>query len=295
MIRVIGVSIDRDLRTLSRYLWQQGIAHRIIEESGEQVIFVGQAEQAEPVRRLVEDYLAGRVRLDAVAVPGHASSSADRAIENTWLYRLIRVVVSAPVTAAVTLICLVVALVTELGAALQRMDFLFYPQLPADSLGSLLGAIDGPLVLLQTLTPMFLHFSVLHLVFNLLWLWYFGRQLEAVQSSWCFLLLVILTAFLGNTAQYYVGGAANFGGLSGVVFGLVGYAWVIHSLVPGKRLQVNQSLFVVFMVVLVLMELLASSWIATAAHVGGLVGGLLAGVAVYALHRVRSGANDRSR
>jgi GlpG protein len=118
--------------------------------------------------------------------------------------------------------------------------------------------------------------------------------LEAVQSSWFFLLLVILTSFLGNTAQYYVGGAANFGGLSGVVYGLVGYAWVIHSLVPGKRLQVNESLFPVFMVALVLMELLASSWIATAAHVGGLVAGLLAGFAVYALHRVRSVAADRS-
>jgi GlpG protein len=128
---------------------------------------------------------------------------------------------------------------------------------------------------------MFLHFGELHIVFNLLWLWYFGRQLESVQSSWMFLFLVVLTAFGGNTAQYIYSGASNFGGLSGVVYGLVGYAWVLHNFVPGKRLLINESLFIVFVVALVVMEIAASSWIATAAHIGGLVAGLLAGFGVF--------------
>jgi len=132
---------------------------------------------------------------------------------------------------------------------------------------------------------MFLHFGELHIVFNLLWLWYFGQQLETIQKSWQFLLIVVLTSFAANTTQYLSSQASNFGGMSGVVYGLVGYAWILHNFVPGKKMRLNSSIFVVFIIALVLMELVASSWIATAAHVGGLVAGLIAGLFVVVLNR----------
>jgi GlpG protein len=286
MIRVVGVSIDNDLRDLSRYLRQQGVQHRIIEESGEQVIFVRDRQQVESVKTLVEDYLSGAFQLRPVEPERKVSEGSDTAISNSLTYKVLRVVFNAPVSSFLTLACLLVALITQLGRAAYRLDFMFYPNLPAGNLADLLAGIVSPLIFMQTLTPMFLHFGELHIVFNLLWLWYFGRQLEAVQSSWGFLLLVILTSFVGNTAQYLYSGASNFGGLSGVVYGLVGYAWVLHNFVPGKRLMLNESLFVVFMVALVLMEVLASSWIASAAHFGGLIAGLLAGAAVFVKFRL---------
>lgn len=286
MIRVVGVSIDNDLRDLSRYLWQQGVQHRIIEESGEQVVFVGNQQQVEPVKKMVADFLSGDLQLQAVKPVSAKAGRPESPITDSLTYRFLRILFVTPVSSFLTAACLVVALISQLGRAAYRVDFLFYPILPASDLLSLLGGISNPLIFLQTLTPMFLHFGELHIIFNLLWLWYFGRQLEVVQSSWVFLLLVIATSFVGNTAQYLYSGAANFGGLSGVVYGLVGYAWVLHNFVPGKRLKVNESLFLVFMVALVLMELLASSWIASAAHFGGLVAGLLAGVAVYLKFRL---------
>jgi len=292
MIRVVGVSIDNNLRDLSRYLWQQGIQHRIIEESGEQVIFVRDRHQADVVSKLVEDYLTGRLQLKAVAPVREATAKSRSSVSNSLTYRILRVTFVTPVSTFLTLACLVVALITQLGREAYRLDFFFYPSLPTGDLISLLGAIDSPLIFIQTLTPMFLHFGELHIVFNLLWLWYFGRQLEVVQSSWVFLFLVILTSFVGNTAQYLYSGAANFGGLSGVVYGLVGYAWVLHNFVPGKRLMINESLFVFFMIALVLMELLASSWIASAAHFGGLVAGLLAGGTLALKVRVRVGGSQ---
>jgi GlpG protein len=288
MIRVVGVSIDNDLRDLSRYLWQQGVQHRIIEESGEQVVFVRDRQQVDTVKNLVEDYLSGAFQLRTVEPESAVLGGSDAAIANTLIYKVLRVAVNAPVSSFLTVACLLVALITQLGRAAYRLDFMFYPNLPAANLSGLLGGIDSPLIFIQTLTPMFLHFGELHIIFNLLWLWYFGRQLEAVQSSWSFLLLVILTSFVGNTAQYLYSGASNFGGLSGVVYGLVGYAWVLHNFVPGKRLMVNESLFGVFMIALVLMEILASSWIASAAHFGGLVAGLLAGAAVFVKFRLSS-------
>ncbi|MEQ8952666.1 MAG: rhomboid family intramembrane serine protease, partial [Gammaproteobacteria bacterium] len=68
--------------------------------------------------------------------------------------------------------------------------------------------------LARTFTPALLHFGELHLIFNMLWLWFFGRQLEAQQPRWLFGLLILLTAFAGNTAQYLYAGANNFGGMS---------------------------------------------------------------------------------
>ncbi|MCB1671698.1 MAG: rhomboid family intramembrane serine protease [Gammaproteobacteria bacterium] len=275
MIRVLEVDIDKNLRDVSRYLWQQGVQHRIIEESGKQVVLVRDEHQAAAVRELVQQYLDGRVKI-AAPTPISASQT-QRPIESTWLYRILHVVIRAPVCSLLTAVSVLVALVTQLGARVDRMDYLFYPSLPTQNLFSLLGAINSPQELLQTLTPIFLHFGSLHIVFNLLWLWYFGLQLEKIQSSWLILLVVLLTAFAGNTAQYLHGGAANFGGLSGVVYGLVGYAWVLHHFVPSKRLKVNESLFLVFLVALVLMEVFAGSWIASAAHVGGLIAGLFCG------------------
>jgi len=286
MIRVVGVSIDNDLRDLSRYLWQQGIQHRIIEESGEQVIYVRDQHQADSVNGLVADFLSGRLQLKTVVPEQRIDDSAETSISNSLTYRILRLIFITPVSSFLTVTCLVVALITQLGREVYRLDFFFYPALPTGDLMSLLAGIGNPLVFLQTLTPMFLHFGELHIVFNLLWLWYFGRQLEVVQSSWVFLMLVIVTSFVGNTAQYLYSGANNFGGLSGVVYGLVGYAWVLHNFVPGKRLMINESLFVVFIVALVLMEVLAGSWIASAAHFGGLVAGLLAGAAVYLKFRL---------
>jgi GlpG protein len=124
---------------------------------------------------------------------------------------------------------------------------------------------------------MFLHFGELHLVFNMLWLWYFGKQLEAIHSSWYVAALIIIIAFVSNTAQYLMSETRNFGGMSGVIYGLMAYAWVVHTARPQSYLSLNRNLLTFFVIALVAMELVASSMIATAAHVGGLISGLLLG------------------
>ena len=143
-------------------------------------------------------------------------------------------------------------------------------------MGSNMQRQDVPL--LRPQAPMFLHFGELHLIFNMLWLWYFGRQLEAIHPRWLFVMLIVLTSFVSNTTQYLSSNFNNFGGMSGVVYGLVGYTWLVHTLMPRSRLQIRGSMFAVFVAALLLMEILASSWIATAAHIGGLVSGLLLGL-----------------
>lgn len=283
MIEAARLDIDVNLQSFSQFLVQQGIAHRINEESGQQVIRVGTPGQARLVQLALRQWQTGELPLPEKQAEGRLSAASIVDLRrNAWA--LLGAMRAAPVTAVLSLACIGVALLSGLGAQADRLAFLFYPDLPAGSLFSLLGGIDSVSQGLRTLTPMFLHFGALHIIFNLLWLWYFGRQLERIQSSWIFLLVVLVTSFSGNTAQYLVTAQSNFGGMSGVVYGLVGYAWILHNFVPRQRLMLNNSMFVVFVVVMVLMELFASSWIASAAHAGGLVSGLMCG-AIYAAGR----------
>ena len=286
MIRAASLGIDIDLFQYSQFLHSKGVNHRIIEESGQQVIWVNSDVEVQLVNGSLPMYLeqiaSGTLKQ---AAPGqHSGNNSGK----NFLNAMLRAFVASPVTLLLVLVCLLVAAMSLLGSEPGRVSFLFYPLVASDGLLALASDLDSPTVLLRTLTPMFLHFGELHLVFNMLWLWYFGKQLEAIQPTWVFLSLVILTSFVSNTTQYLAIDYNNFGGMSGVVYGLVGYTWVIHTFMPRSYLLLNNTMFAFFIVALVLMEIIASSWIATAAHMGGLLSGLLVGMAVVFYYRLIS-------
>lgn len=74
-------------------------------------------------------------------------------------------------------------------------------------------------------TPMLLHFGFFHLVFNAFWLLDLGAAIERFQGTARFSLFIALCAAASNLAQFQFGGTPSFGGLSGVVYALVGYLW----------------------------------------------------------------------
>ncbi len=282
MIKAASLPIEANLLEFSHFLSRRGIAHRINEESGRQVIWVNDEAEAALVREELETFRPGQRTARPEWETGDSSPRRKRSFLTTAVFEIQR----SPVTLILILASIVVAAISALGSQPQRVDELFYPLLPANDIPMLLSNIDSVTEFLQTLTPMFLHFGELHLIFNMLWLWYFGRQVESIQSSFTVAALVVFTAFVSNTAQYYTSGYNNFGGMSGVVYGLVGYVWVVHQFMPRSYLILNSNMFVFFVIALVAMEVLASSWIATGAHVGGLLSGLLAGVLMVAYYRI---------
>ncbi|MCH8264631.1 MAG: rhomboid family intramembrane serine protease [Proteobacteria bacterium] len=288
MIRAASLSIDVNLLRFSQLLQRQGVPHRIIEESGQQVIWVKGEGEAALVRQALADWISNSGNLQAdpdLPEAGPVSVGAALLPRHSLLPSLKRAFVASPVTFSLIAGCLLVALLSLMGTQPGRVAVLFYPLLATDNLFALLGELTSVGTLLRTLAPMFLHFGELHLIFNMLWLWYFGRQLEAIHPRWLFIALIVLTSFVSNTTQYLSSNFNNFGGMSGVVYGLVGYTWLVHTLMPRSRLQIRGSMFAVFVAALVLMEILASSWIATAAHIGGLVSGLLLGLGVAGFYR----------
>lgn len=132
----------------------------------------------------------------------------------------------------------------------------------------------------RLLTPIFLHatlagsgLGILHILFNMLWLRDLGGMLENAQGPAGLLHKVVVIGVLSNLLQFTLGGPA-FGGMSGVVFGLLGYIWVRGrlDLTGGLYVHSQTMMMMMFWFFLCLTGLMGP--IANAAHAGGLVSGM---------------------
>lgn len=122
-------------------------------------------------------------------------------------------------------------------------------------------------------TPIFLHFGILHVLFNMLWLRDLGSMVEARKGTRKLLMLVLVLAGTSNFGQYLISGP-NFGGMSGVVYGLLGYIWMQGKFNPASRLSLQRQT-VTFMIAwffLCLTGLVGP--VANAAHAVGLALGI---------------------
>lgn len=126
----------------------------------------------------------------------------------------------------------------------------------------------------KLLTPTFVHFSIMHIAFNLVMFESLGRPLERVLGRVKFFSLFISIALLSNVLQYcFINQMSFFGGLSGVVYGIIGYSGLIslHNnnqseyAVPKGLLSVS----VIFIGLGFFMD-----GIANLCHLGGLVVGM---------------------
>jgi membrane associated rhomboid family serine protease len=121
----------------------------------------------------------------------------------------------------------------------------------------------------RLLTPIFLHFGVLHVLFNMMWLADLGSMIEARQSSLRLGLLVLVIGCGSNFGQYLVGGPI-FGGMSGVVYGLLGYIWMRGKFDPASGLFLHQSTVLMMMIWFVVCFTGLVGHVANAAHAVGL-------------------------
>jgi GlpG protein len=125
----------------------------------------------------------------------------------------------------------------------------------------------------RAITPIFLHGSFFHILFNMFWLFSLGRQIENRKGGKFFLTFVLILAVASNLSQFiFVHG--NFLGMSGVVYGLFGYVFIKSKLDPGDGFGIDQANeFIMFgFFVACWLGLLGN--IANAAHTGGLIVGL---------------------
>ena len=142
----------------------------------------------------------------------------------------------------------------------------------------------------RLITPMFLHFSFAHLAFNCLWIYVLGEKIERVDGKLIFTLIIILTGVFSNLLQYFWTSSSLFGGLSGVIYGMLGYCLVMemesnyikYGLPPGLYLFMIIWLILGFLGIL---DLFGFGSVANFAHLGGMLSGLMFAMIYKTLNR----------
>ena len=123
-------------------------------------------------------------------------------------------------------------------------------------------------------THALMHFSVLHILFNLLWWWYLGGAVETRLGSGKLIVLTLISALLSGFIQHKFGGPW-FGGLSGVVYALMGYVWLRGERDPASGIYLQRGLmaFALIWIIAGWFDLFGMA-IANGAHMAGLAVGL---------------------
>ncbi|WP_394769499.1 rhomboid family intramembrane serine protease [Lacisediminihabitans sp.] len=128
----------------------------------------------------------------------------------------------------------------------------------------------GPLTITEPwrlLTSIFVHLSILHLLFNMYSLFIFGPILERLLGRGRFAALFFLSGLGGSVAVLLIAPAIPVAGASGAIFGLLGAFFVIQRHLGGNNVQ----LLIVIALNLVIGFVVPN--IAWQAHVGGLIVG----------------------
>ncbi len=125
-------------------------------------------------------------------------------------------------------------------------------------------------------TPMFIHFGLMHIFFNMMWLLDLGSMVEQAKGSFFLFFFIAVISGSSNLAQYVFGNPL-FGGMSGVNYGLVGYIWMKGRYDPasGLGLHKNTILMMVGWYLACLVGIIPH--VANAAHSVGFAGGMVWG------------------
>jgi GlpG protein len=272
-VAAMRLPIATDLSGFVGLLRSLNVPYRVSEESGEQVLWVPGEALAEQVRDLYTRFPQGNPEQP---LRGFVRQS------NSPLARLKH----SPATAAVLLLTLIVAALTFLGDNFSSIRWLTFQDFRIQ--GDYLQFVPLAVSLdagewWRLITPMLLHFGFLHLAMNSLWYWELGGRIEARQGASMLLALTLLFSLASNVGQYVFGGPALFGGLSGVLYGLLGHCWIFQRLAPNPAYRLPKGVLGMMLVWLLVclsgvIGALGFGSIANAAHVTGLLSGCATGL-----------------
>ncbi|HUC34739.1 MAG TPA: rhomboid family intramembrane serine protease [Gaiellaceae bacterium] len=122
----------------------------------------------------------------------------------------------------------------------------------------------------RLVTCAFLHGSVLHIFFNMLMLWWFGRPLEQLLGRGRFLAIYVISILAGSAGALLINPTTFTVGASGAVFGILGAGLVLER----KNINVFGGSALIIVILNLALSFTLNS-VSIGGHVGGLVGGAL--------------------
>jgi GlpG protein len=298
-MRQIGFLADQQrARVFTDFLTVQGVTAHAEQEDGNWVIWVRDENDVERARseltsyqREPDDARYQNVTQQAEQLKQQIVRERQRVARQTvsmrqqWNQPLAR---RAPLVMTLIGLCIFVGLVTgfgkqQLGVVMRTLSFadgIVYTQ-TQDGLRQIREGQIWRLV-----TPIFLHFGPIHLVFNLFWLYYLGTQIEVRRGTVKLGLIILGTAVFSNALQYIVGRSPMFLGISGVNYGLLGYIWMKKVFDPRSDFFLSDTtifilLFFMFLGFAGILDGMSgdNTGVANWAHAGGLLAGMAIGYA----------------
>lgn len=249
-MRMIGhVETEPDARTFSDYLYVQGIRNQIeAEGDGRWSVWIHVEDEIERARALLSHFLANPNDAQVRDAAARAREIANRELEEEEavrkrhfdrdrLFPQRTLLSAAPLSVALIAISVLVYIVRNYTNAAGLTDALFISD--PNIMGRDLEEVRNGQVW-RLLTPIFLHFGILHILFNMLWTYDLGGTIESRMGTLQLLLMVLVIGIASNLAQLYVSGP-RFGGMSGVVYGLLGYVWMKGKFDPASGLFLHPS------------------------------------------------------
>jgi len=259
---------------LANYLTSQDINAKVVQHDKEFVVVLDNSEHIDRAKVIAEDFLANPTNPKYQQAAWESGKNVQLVPSGNGFSpsKIMSDAVKAPFTSVVFMLCVAVYLLSLFGLFAPIAQHLLMQPFS---------------VLLQNhewwrlLGPAFIHFSVLHIVFNLLWWAMLGAKIERTLGISMLLIVFVISATVSNAAQALFsdpvqGNLLLFGGLSGVVYAVMGFVWWLGWLRPSWGLSLPNSI-VGFMLVWLVLGYADILWVsmANAAHTAGLISGCL--------------------
>lgn len=300
-MRLIGHLTEKaNALTFSDFLYVQGISNDLEGEKDGWAIWVHGEDEVPRAKELLAQFQSNpkdpkyrEHAREASQIKEKEQFEEEKAkkrhFDRTKLFQQSRPYGIGPLTLSIVLVCVGVAVLSKMGSNLSVVNNFsitqywrggFVPGLPEISSGQVW----------RLITPIFIHYGALHLIFNMMAMLDLGSMVEARGSSGRLAVLVLVIGVVSNVAQYSFDirvndwphvlrfrGSPNFGGISGVAFGLMGYIWMKARFDPGSGFFLNTQAVMMMLVWFVLCLIGVIPHIANTAHTAGLLTGMLWG------------------
>jgi membrane associated rhomboid family serine protease len=128
-------------------------------------------------------------------------------------------------------------------------------------------------------TSFFIHLDLLHLAFNMYWIWQMGSILERTIPAWKYLLFLVTATMVGSCCELLISSQTG-AGASGAGYALMGLLWTgrgYHDSWRQIATRQNLQTFLVWGALCIILTITGTFNVANGAHFGGLLFGFAIG------------------
>jgi len=283
-MRLIGqIPNESSASTFSDYLYVQGIANEVEAEKDGWAVWIHSEDEWPKAKEMLALFLgnpsdpkfsqeAGRATELRAAAEAKVDEIEKRIFDRTKVFRASMPYGVGGLTAILIGLCLTTHLLRNAGYEEQILRELFMTA--TERVGEFFQSARGLPEIRQgefwrLFTPVMVHGSWLHVLLNMMWLLDLGSMIEGRKGTGRLGLMIVVLAVFSNLGQFYLKGPI-FCGMSGVVYGLMGYVWMKSRYDLASGLYMHPHTVVMMIGWFFLCLIGAIPGIANGAHAAGL-------------------------